>query len=83
MSKRKFMNDFEKRVFILQKKISFLNLDKNQRTLRRSFFALKNEIAILLKEALKENDYFQKTKKIKIINMMVRQLEKANAQRRP
>jgi O-succinylbenzoate synthase len=77
------MNDFEKRVFILQKKISFLNLDKNQRTLRRSFFALKNEIAILLKEALKENDYFQKTKKIKIINMMVRQLEKANAQQRP
>lgn len=83
MSKRKFMNDFEKRVFILQKKISFLNLDKNQRTLRRSFFALKNEIAILLKEALKENDYFQKTKKIQIINMMVRQLEKANAQQRP
>lgn len=77
------MNDFEKRVFILQKKISFLNLDKNQRTLRRSFFALKNEIAILLKEALKENDYFQKTKKIQIINMMVRQLEKANAQQRP
>lgn len=77
------MNNFEKRVFILQKKISLLNLNKNQRTLKRSFFALKNEIAMLLREALKEDDYLQKTKKIKIINMMVRKLERTNEQKRP